>query len=146
MGSLFYQAIGGSVTAFIDASSSGARVITDGDTDDAGTYGNLIIDEDTDFNGFDASGNSVAVNSRIHAPELFFGFKARVSKSGHTTGLHSYQLQSTGGNTNTIRFIKDNRTNTPTIDLSTTTLTQASAGTLSYISGVPYYTLSLIHI
>ena len=140
MGSLFYQAIGGSVTAFIDASPSGARGITDGDTDDAGTYGNLIIDEDTDFNGFDASGNSVAVNSRIHAPELFFGFKARVSKSGHTTGLHSYQLQSTGGNTNTIRFIKDNRTNTPTIDLSTTTLTQASAGTLSYISGIPYYT------
>ncbi len=138
MGSFFFQADGGTVTAFVDGSADGQKAITN--ANDTGTFTSLIIDDEQDYNSFDADGNTVAVNNRIYAPELFEGYKARISKSGHSTGLHSYQLQSTAGNSNTIKFIKDDVVVTPTVSLASATLTQASAGTLAYISGIPYYT------
>jgi hypothetical protein len=39
-----------------------------------------------------------------------------------------------------LKFIRDNVTITPTTSVASATLTQASAGTLSHISGIPYYT------
>ena len=138
MGTFFFQADGGTVTAFVDGSADGQKAITN--ANDEGTFTSLIIDDEQDYNSFDANGNTVAVNNRIYAPGLFEGYKARISKSSLSTGLHSYQLQSTAGNTNTLNFIKDNLTSTPTTSVASATLTQASAGTLAYISGVPYYT------
>ena len=50
------------------------------------------------------------------------------------------QLQhSTGGNTNTVGFMKDDLTSSPSVDVSSATLTQNNAGTFRYISGIPYY-------
>tara|TARA_B100001094_G_scaffold316085_1_gene356864 strand:- start:1322 stop:4600 length:3279 start_codon:yes stop_codon:yes gene_type:complete len=138
MGTFFFQADGGTVTAFVDGSADGQKAITN--ANDEGTFTSLIIDDEQDYNSFDANGNTVGVNSRIYAPALFEGYKARISKSSLSTGLHSYQLQSTAGNTNTVKFIKDNLTSTPTTSVASATLTQASAGTLSHISGIPYYT------
>ncbi len=138
MGSFFFQADGGTVTAFVDGSADGQKAITN--ANDEGTFTSLIIDDEQDYNSFDANGNTVAVNNRIYAPGLFEGYKARVSKSNFSTGLHSLQLQSTAGNTNTLKFIRDDVTITPTTSVGSATLTQASAGTLSYISGIPYYT------
>ena len=138
MGTFFFQADGGTVTAFVDGSADGFKAITA--ANDEGTFTSLIIDDEQDYNSFDANGNTVAVNNRIYAPGLFEGYKARISKSSLSTGLHSYQLQSTAGNTNTLKFIKDDLTSTPTTSVDSATLTQASAGTLAYISGVPYYT------
>ena len=137
MGSFFFQADGGTVTAFVDGSADGQKAITN--ANDEGTFTSLIIDDEQDYNSFDANGNTVAVNSRIYAG-LFEGYKARVSKSNFSTGLHSLQLQSTAGNTNTLKFIRDDVTITPTTSVGSATLTQASAGTLAYISGIPYYT------
>ena len=138
MGSFFFQADGGTVSAFVDGSEDGQKAITN--ANDEGTFTSLIIDDEQDYNSFDADGNTVAVNSRIYAPGLFEGYKARISKSNFTTGLHSLQLQSTAGNTNTLKFIRDDVTITPTTSVDSATLTQASAGTLAYISGIPYYT------
>ena len=138
MGSFFFQADGGTVSAFVDGSADGQKAITN--ANDEGTFTSLIIDDEQDYNSFDADGNTVAVNSRIYAPGLFEGYKARISKSNFSTGLHSLQLQSTAGNTNTLKFIRDDVTITPTTSVGSATLTQASAGTLAYISGIPYYT------
>ena len=138
MASLFYQADGGTVTAYYDGNADGQKSITA--ADDAGTYSSLIIDSETDYNGFNAAGTSVATSARIYAPGLYEGYKARVSRSSHATGLHSYQIQSTLGNTNTVKFIKDSLTSAPTVNLGGASLTQNSAGTLKYISGIPYYT------
>tara|TARA_B100000282_G_scaffold290175_1_gene260824 strand:+ start:4390 stop:7671 length:3282 start_codon:yes stop_codon:yes gene_type:complete len=138
MGTFFFQADGGTVSAFVDGSADGQKAITN--ANDEGTFTSLIIDDEQDYNSFDADGNTVAVNSRIYAPGLFEGYKARISKSNFSTGLHSLQLQSTAGNTNTLKFIRDDVTITPTTSVGSATLTQASAGTLSYISGIPYYT------
>ena len=35
---------------------------------DEGTFTSLIIDDEQDYNSFDANGNTVAVNNRIYAP------------------------------------------------------------------------------
>ena len=71
------------------------------------------------------------------------GFKARISTgtAGLGVGTHSFKLShSTTGNTNILSFTKDDVTSTPTTSMTGATLVQASAGTLKYISGVPYYT------
>ena len=139
MGSFFFQADGGTVTAFVDGSADGQKAITN--ANDEGTFTSLIIDDEQDYNSFDADGNTVAVNSRIYAAGLFEGYKARVSKSNFSAQDYIlYQLQSTAGNTNTLKFIRDDVTITPTTSVGSATLTQASAGTLAYISGIAYYT------
>ena len=126
----------GTVTAFVDGSADGQKLLH---ANDEGTFMISSLMMSKVYN-FDADGNTVAVNSRIYAPGLFEGYKARVSKSNFSTGLHSLQLQSTAGNTNTLKFIRDDVTITPTTSVGSATLTQASAGTLAYISGIPYYT------
>ena len=72
----------------------------------------------------------------------------QVSKQGvsaNTVALakddHSMKLvHSATGNTNIISFLKDDLTSTATVTMSNASLSQASAGTLGYVSGVPYYT------
>ena len=50
------------------------------------------------------------------------------------------QLQhSTGGDTNTVGFMRDDLTSSPSVDVSSATVTQNNAGTFRYISGIPYY-------
>ena len=72
---------------------------------------------------------------------MYSGFRARISKSSLTTGVHTYKLShSTTGNTSVLQFVKDNLTGTPVMHFGSTSLTQNSAGTLAYVSGVPYYT------
>jgi hypothetical protein len=44
------------------------------------------------------------------------------------------------GNTAQIDFITDNLTGTPVLAFNGTTVTQNTAGTLAYVSGIPYYT------
>ena len=48
-------------------------------------------------------------------------------------------LHSATGNTNTIEFVKDNLTSSPTVNNGSASLTQNVAGTFRYISGIPYY-------
>jgi len=44
------------------------------------------------------------------------------------------------GDTNTLIFIKDDLESTPTVTMSNANLVQGTAGTLKYVSGIPYYT------
>jgi hypothetical protein len=47
-------------------------------------------------------------------------------------------VHSAQGSTNTVKFVKDNLTATPTIS-ATGSIAQGNAGTFRYISGIPYY-------
>ena len=133
-----YDADAGILTANVNGSADGA-VTFDG-TDNSGTYTSLVVTDEEDYNLLNASGSSISFASSIYYPGLYTGFKAQVSKaaSGVPVGINSYQLShSTTGSTNTIEFVKDNVTATPT--LAAGTLTENVAGTYRYISGVPYY-------
>jgi len=134
-----YNAGAGTLSAIVDGSAEGA-IAFDG-TDNTGTDQSLVVVDELDFNGFDNTGDATIAASSIYAPGLYSGFRARISKSSVATGLHTYKLShSTTGNTNVLEFVKDNLTGTPVMHFGGTTLTQNSAGTLAYVSGIPYYT------
>jgi len=135
-----YNADSGTLTANVNGSADGSRALTSGN--DSGTYTSLVIDSESDYQLLDASGSSTSFANSIYYPGLYKGFKARVAKSvaSLSTGANSMQLlHSATGNTNTVEFVKDNLTVSPTVNVGSATVTQNVAGTFRYISGIPYY-------
>ena len=136
--SLTYNADGGTLSAYIDGGASGAVAFNS--SNNAGTVTNLVVAEE-DYYNYNGSGGSVSATTRTFAPGLYKGFRAQISKASHTTGAHSYKLvHTTTGNTAQIDFITDNLTGTPVLAFNGMTVTQNTAGTLAYVSGIPYYT------
>lgn len=126
MSTLFHS--NGSVTQHINGAQTGTPTI-----DESGT----------DFYNFNASGSSVSAANRIYAEDLYeTGNKARISYDigSGSVGVNSAKLVTDEGDSNVLFYVYDSLTSSPTNDISSATLTQSSAGTLSYISGVPYYT------
>lgn len=141
LSSFAYNGDAGTLTATIDASADGA--ITFSNADDSGSNNGITITEESDYQFLNASGSPVSFSSSIYSPGLYQGFKTKVSKSttGLAVGSHSYKIgHSATGDTNIISFLKDDVTSTPTTVMANVVISQASAGTLKYISGVPYYT------
>lgn len=132
-----YNAASGTLSAKVDGSTDGSKAFSTGN--DSGTYTSLVITEDIDAQAINASGSTVSFASSIYAPNKYEVFKARVSKSSLSAGSHSYQLSHDAtGDTNTVHFIHDDITSTPSIS-SAGTLSENAAGTYRYISGIPYY-------
>ncbi len=132
-----YNADSGTLTAYVNGSADGA--ITLSGSDNSGTATSCTIQSESDYNLLNATGAAVSFANSIYYPSLFKGFKAIVSKatSGISTGVNSFQLQHTLGNTNVLEFVKDNVTATPTSSIGT--VSQNAAGNLKYVSGIPYY-------
>lgn len=138
--SFSYNANSGTLTANVNGSSDGSKVLTSGD--DSGTYTSLVITEESDYQLLNASGSTTTFQSSIYYPGLYKGFKAKVSRSvsGLGTGVNSMQLlHSSTGNTNIVEFVKDDLTAVPTVNIGGATLTEGTGGTKRYISGIPYY-------
>ena len=107
-----YNAGAGTLSAIVDGSADGA--ITFDGNDNTGTNQSLVVVDELDFNGFDNDGDATSSATSIYAPGLYSGFRARISKSSLTTGVHTYKLShSTTGNTSVLQFVKDNLTGTP---------------------------------
>ena len=141
LSSFAYNGDAGTLTAFIDAADAGA--ITFDSSDNSGSSGNLTITEESDYQFLSTAGGSTSFSSSIYSPGLYQGFKAKVSANtvALAKGSHSMKLvHSATGNTNIISFLKDDLTSTATVTMSNASLSQSSAGTLRYVSGVPYYT------
>jgi len=138
--SFAYNANSGTLTAQVNGSSDGSRVLTSGD--DSGTYTSLVITEESDYQLLNSSGSTTTFAASIYYPGLYKGFKAKVSKavSALNVGVNSMRLlHSVTGNTNAVQFVKDDVTSTPVVSISTATLTENVAGTYRYVSGIPYY-------
>ena len=141
LSSFAYNGDAGTLTAYIDAADAGA--ITFDSSDNSGSSGNLTITEESDYQFLSTAGSSTSFSSSLYSPGLYQGFKAKVSANtvALAKGSHSMKLvHSATGNTNIISFLKDDLTSTATVTMSNASLSQASAGTLRYVSGVPYYT------
>ena len=137
--SLVYNGDAGTITAYVDNAADGAIALTTANNTADIQSLNLVTEED--FYNYDSAGASTSVGNRIYAPGLYKGFRARINKSNLSTGAHTYKLvHTTTGNTSPITFIKDNLTGTPVIATDSLSITQNNAGTLAYVSGVPYYT------
>ena len=136
-----YDGDAGSLTAQIDNSDGGS--IAKSISSDVGTSSGITITSENDFQFLSASGSSTSFTNSIYSPGLYQGFKAKISTSttGLATGVHSFQMKdSATGDTNTLLFLKDDLESTPTVTMSNANLVQGTAGTLKYVSGIPYYT------
>jgi len=133
-----YNADSGTLTAYVNGSADGAISLSG--SDNSGTATSCTIESESDYNLLNATGAAVSFANSIYHPSLYKGFKAIVSKatSGISTGVNSFQLQHTLGNTNDLEFVKDDVTSAPTVS-SAGTLAEGTAGTYRYISGIPYY-------
>ena len=141
LSSFAYNGDAGTLTAYIDAADAGA--ITFDTSDNSGSSGNLTITEESDYQFLSSAGGSTSFSSSIYSPGLYQGFKAKVSANtvALAKGSHSMKLvHSATGNTNIISFLKDDLTSSATVTMSNASISQASAGTLRYVSGIPYYT------
>ena len=136
-----YNADSGDLSAIVNGSADGARTLTSGD--DSGTYTSLIIDSESDYQLLNSGGSTVTFANSVYYPGNWKGFKARVTKavSGISVGINSMRLShSATGDTNSVAFVCDkDHTATPTTHVASATLTQNTAGTFRYISGIPYY-------
>ena len=135
-----YNGDSGTLTANINGSGDGN--VTLSSADNSGTYNSLVIDSESDYNLLNSSGSSTTFANSIYYPGLYKGFIARVAKSvaSMSTGANSMGLtHSANGSTNTVEFVKDDVTVSPTVNVGSATITQNVAGTFRYISGIPYY-------
>lgn len=117
----FWDGESGTLTSEVDGSVTGTRTLTSGD--DAGTYGDLVIDTDS---GFPASGNGA---------NFWQALTAYIERgSALSLGEHTMQMKhSTTGDTSLLTFYVDNPTTT-TISGTSFNVTNS---TTSYVSGVP---------
>ena len=135
-----YNANNGVLYAYVNGVADGS--VTLGDTDNSGTYTSLVVTEESDYNLLTASGSSTSFASSIYYPGLYTGFKAKasVAASGVSVGVNDMQLShSVTGDTNTVEFVKDNLTSSPTVSVSGASVTENVGGTKRYVSGIPYY-------
>ncbi len=125
--------VSGTLSANINNSSDGS-VTFDSASDKSGTYTSLIVSNDQDAH--------LAISDSIYPTGFYKVFDASISKSISSlpVGYNTFQLaHSLSGSTNSVGFVRDDVTAVPTVDTSLATLTEKTAGTYRYISGVPYY-------
>ncbi len=135
--SFAYNADSGALSAIVNEAADGSVTLTTGSN--TGTHGSLVVTQESDYNLLNAEGATTIFNSSIYHPDLYKGFKAKVSKDSSTipNGINSFKLTHTEtGSTNKVEFVKDDLTSTPTVTNGTIT---EKTGTYKYISGIPYY-------
>ena len=121
----------GTLTAFVNNTAAGNVTFTTGGNT-VGTTGALIVSADRDLHVANAA-----------VPTGFYKvFSATISNTLASlgTGYNDFQLRHTvSGNTNTVGMVKDNLNSAPTVTTANVIMVEATAGTYTYISGIPYY-------
>jgi plastocyanin len=125
----FYDGASGTLAAEINASNDGTKAFTasEGET---GTFTSLVVSSNVDYDTVDSS----------YPQRFYLVASAKITKnlSAYTVGVNAQRLTHTAtGNTNYVHVVKDDITATPTTTIGT--VTESSAGSYRYISGVPYY-------
>jgi hypothetical protein len=121
----------GTLTAYVNNAAAGnVTFTTSGNA--VGTTSALVVAADQDLHVANAA-----------VPSYFYKvFSANIScaLANLSTGYNNYKLSHTvSGNTNYVGFVKDNLNSVPTLSNSSVVMTEATAGTVRYISGIPYY-------
>ena len=94
------------------------------------TFTSLVVTNHRDYDEIDGS----------YAQRLYLVATAKITQalSSYSIGSNAQRLESSaGGNTGLVYVVRDDVTATPTTTIGT--VSQASAGSFRYVSGVPYY-------
>ena len=119
------------VTAKVNNVDKGNRTFT---TSEGGannnTFTSLVTTNHRDFDEVDGS----------YPQRLYLVATAKITQAltDYSAGSNAQRIESSaGGNTNLVYIVRDLLTGTPTTTIGT--VSQSSAGSLRYVSGVPYY-------
>lgn len=135
LSSFTYNADSGDLIALINGAADGTITMASGDN--TGSNSAIQITDEQDYNLLNAAGSTISFNSSIYHPNLYKGYKAKINKAA-TVGTNKWQMTHGGSATNALEFVRDDLTSSPAVSAAGT-LTQATAGTFRYISGIPYY-------
>jgi len=127
-----YRSDSGTLSAVVNAVADGQKAFSTS-TGETGTFTSLVVTSEGDARN--EIGSSYPSN-------FYQVFSARGSKSINSLskGANKIKLShDSTGDTNEVFFIKDNVTVAPTLNVGSATVTQKTAGTLRYISGIGYY-------
>ncbi len=128
-----YDSSAGTLSAKINGSVEGSRTFTTA-TSETGSNASLDITSEGDAYN--------QISTSVYPQNFYQVFDARIFKniSSLATGVHSLQMSHTStGDTNLVHFVKDNVIIAPTLNTGSVTMSEVTAGTYRYISGIPYY-------
>ena len=131
-----YDGLSGTVSAVINGVTDGSQTFSTA-LNENGTNNALVVSDQRDAND--------TISSSTYPTGFYQTFDARIAKtlSGLPIGVSDARLEhSSTGNTNYVSMVRDDITTTPTLDITTATLTENNAGSYRYISGIPYYNSS----
>ena len=126
-----YNASTGTLHAVINGTAESPVPLTGGN--ETGVYDSLVITADQDAHN---------IAPAVYPSNFYTVFSGKISRSNASVpvGFNSFQIShSITGNTNAVKFVKDDVLTVPTIDLSSATASTTSLGSPRYISGVPYF-------
>ena len=135
-----YNANTGMLSSQFNGSGNGDVSLNN--NDNSGSYGSLVVTDESDYNLLNSSGSSVSFNNSTYYPGAFTGFKAKIALSAASTPMGANKMQLTHsitGSTNEVDFVKDDLLVTPTVDISNATVVENNGGSKRYVSGIPYY-------
>jgi plastocyanin len=125
----FYDGSTGTLAAEINDSNDGTKAFTTAENE-TGTFTSLVVSSNVDYDTVDST----------YPQRFYLVASAKITKnlSAYSVGVNAQRLaHTTTGVTNYVHVVKDDITATPTTTIGT--VTESSAGTYRYISGVPYY-------
>ncbi len=128
-----YDSSAGTLSVLVNGSTDGSKTFSTS-TGESGTFSALQITDEGDAYS--------QISSSVYPQNFYQVFDARFYKniSALPTGIHNVKLShSSTGDTNAVQFVIDNVITAPTLNISGVTMSEASAGTYRYISGIPYY-------
>ena len=125
--------ISGTLSAIFNGTDAGNTVFSNSSIK-TGTYNSLIVVNDADAH--------TAISASTYPSGFAKVFDAKFSRplANISLGYNDVLLSHTvAGDTNIVDFVKDDMTDVPTVVQESAELSENTAGTYRYISGVPYY-------
>jgi len=125
-----YNGHSGTLSAVINGTTEGSKTFTTA-TGETGLFTALRISQNVDYNDINSS----------YPTGFYQTFDAKIEEqlTEYSVGVNDQRLEhSTEGNTNYVAVVKDSLSSNPTINTAGT-LTENTAGTYRYVSGIPYY-------
>ena len=127
-----YDGVSGTVTAVINGVDSGNTTFS-ASLNENGTFSSLVITDQRDAND--------TISSSTYPTGFYQTFDSKITQSlsSYSVGVNDERIEhSTTGNTNYVTVMRDDMTSLPSFG-SAGTLSEHTAGTYRYVSGVPYY-------
>ena len=128
-----YDGLTGTVTAMVNGSPSGSKTFSTS-LNETGTFSNLVISQQADAHD--------TISSSTYPTGFYQTFDSKISKpfAEYSIGVNDQRIEhSTTGETNYVTVMCDDLTDVPTLDDTSSILSESVAGNYRYISGIPYY-------